>query len=114
MKAAVTPQWKLICRVDDILPQGSRRRARSHGPEVAIFRAADDPSFALLDKCPRKGGPLSHGIVFGHSVAGPLHNWSIALDSGEARAPDVGCAKRFAASVDKGEVFLDGSEPAAS
>ena len=102
--------WMHICHVDDIPVLGSRRLARANGPAVALFRAADDHVFALLDRCPHKGGPLSQGIVFGHSVACPLHNWTIALASGEAQAPDHGCTARFAVRVDGGEVFLDADE----
>jgi len=104
------PAWTRICRVDDIPVLGSRRVARPHGPEVALLRAADDHVFALLDRCPHKGGPLSQGIVFGHSVACPLHNWTIALDTGEAREPDKGCAARFAVKVEGGWVMLDAEE----
>ena len=104
------PNWTLICRVDDIPVLGSRRVARSAGPTVAIFRNAEDQVFALLDRCPHKGGPLSQGIVFGTSVACPLHNWTIGLDSGEARAPDQGCTARFSVRVEAGEVFLDADE----
>ena len=86
---------------------GARRVARPAGHEVAVFRTADDRVFALLDRCPHKGGPLSQGIVFGERVACPLHNWSIELKSGEAVAPDVGCTKRFPVRVDAGEVFVD-------
>ncbi len=104
-------QWTAICRVSDIPVLGSRRVARDGGAiAVAIFRAADDQVFALLDRCPHKGGPLSQGIVFGHSVACPLHNWTIALDTGEAKAPDVGCAVSFACKVYGGLVFLDADE----
>ena len=102
--------WKPICRVDDIPVLGSRRVSRANGPEVALFRAADDHVFALLDRCPHKGGPLSQGIVFGHSVACPLHNWTIALASGEAQAPDHGCTARFAVKVEAGQVLLDADE----
>ena len=102
--------WTRICRVDDIPVLGARRVARKAGPEVAVFRAADDQLFALLDRCPHKGGPLSQGIVFGHSVACPLHNWTIALADGQAQAPDHGCTARFAVRVDGGEVFLDSEE----
>ena len=66
--------------------------------------------FALLDRCPHKGGPLSQGIVFGHTVACPLHNWTIALVDGQARAPDIGCAVAFASRLDDGQVYLDGHE----
>ncbi len=89
-----------ICRVDEIPVLGSRRVARANGPEVAIFRNADDEVFALLDRCPHKGGPLSQGIVFGRSVACPLHNWTISFNTGAARAPDEGCTPTFSCRVD--------------
>ena len=98
--------WKTICRVDDIPVLGARRVRRAAGADVALFRTADDRVFALLDRCPHKGGPLSQGIVFGEHVACPLHNWAISLVDGEARAPDIGCATRFAVRVDAGQVSL--------
>lgn len=102
--------WTPICTVDDIPPLGSRRVTRTHGLDVALFKAADGTVFALLDRCPHKGGPLSQGIVFGHSVACPLHNWTIALDNGQAAAPDEGCTPRFDVKVDLGQVFLDAQQ----
>jgi nitrite reductase (NADH) small subunit len=102
--------WTRICSVEDIPVLGSRRVARAGAVDVAVFRTAADRIFALLDRCPHKGGPLSQGIVFGDSVACPLHNWTIALDSGEARAPDQGCTVRFAVQIEAGEVYLDAEE----
>jgi nitrite reductase (NADH) small subunit len=103
-------QWKVICRVDEIPVLGARRVSRANGAEVAVFRNAEDKVFALLDRCPHKGGPLSQGIVFGESVACPLHNWTIGLDDGCAKAPDVGCTTRFAVKVEAGFVSLDADE----
>jgi len=102
--------WKSICRVEDIPRLGSRRVARERGIAVAVFRNAEDKVFALLDRCPHKGGPLSQGIVFGESVACPLHNWTIGLADGHAKAPDEGCTTTFACKVEGGQVFLDASE----
>lgn len=102
--------WTPICHLDDIPPLGSRRVARPQGAAVAIFRTASDRVFALLDRCPHKGGPLSQGIVFGESVACPLHNWSIGLCDGVAAAPDVGCTPRFAVRLADGQVSLDAHE----
>jgi nitrite reductase (NADH) small subunit len=102
--------WKRIARIDEIPVLGARRVARPHGCDVAVFRAADDQVFALLDRCPHKGGPLSQGIVFGHSVACPLHNWTIGLSDGCAKAPDQGCTPRFAVKVADGLVYLDAEE----
>jgi nitrite reductase (NADH) small subunit len=102
--------WKAICRVEDIPVLGARRVARDGAVAVAVFRNAEDKVFALLDRCPHKGGPLSQGIVFGESVACPLHNWTIGLADGCAKAPDVGCTTSFACKVDDGRVFLDAEE----
>ena len=102
--------WTPICRVADIPPLGARRVARDGAVAVAVFRTADDKVFALLDRCPHKGGPLSQGIVFGESVACPLHNWTIALADGCAKAPDLGCTVPFACKVEAEQVFLDAGE----
>jgi nitrite reductase (NADH) small subunit len=77
---------------------------------VALFRTADNKVFALLDRCPHRGGPLSQGIVFGEAVACPLHNWSIGLADGCARAPDEGSTPTFKCLVEAGRVFLDADE----
>ncbi len=103
-------EWKTICRVEDIPVLGARRVARTRGADVAIFRNDEDHVFALLDRCPHKGGPLSQGIVFGTSVACPLHNWTIGLPDGCARQPDEGCVPRFACKVQDGAVLMDAVE----
>jgi nitrite reductase (NADH) small subunit len=100
-------QWKTLCRVADIPRLGARRVTRKSGADVAVFRTAADAVFALLDRCPHKGGPLSQGIVFGESVACPLHNWSIGFADGCAAAPDVGCVQKFRVKVEDGVVSLD-------
>ncbi|MBL8276576.1 MAG: nitrite reductase small subunit NirD [Pelomonas sp.] len=102
--------WVTICRVEDIPVLGARRVARERGLPVALFRTTGDRVHALLDRCPHKGGPLSQGIVFGKSVACPLHNWTIGLTDGCARAPDEGCTPAFQVRVAAGEVFLSQSE----
>lgn len=103
----MSANWKSVCRVEDIPVLGARRVERAHGTAIAIFRNAEDHVFALLDRCPHKGGPLSQGIVFGDSVACPLHNWTIGLADGCARAPDEGCTPRFSVKVDGGVVHVD-------
>ncbi len=100
-------EWKVICRIEDIPVLGARRVTRQAGAEVAVFRNSEDKIFALLDRCPHKGGPLSQGIVYGESVACPLHNWSIGLNDGCAKAPDEGCTPRFSVRVENGNVALD-------
>lgn len=103
-------QWVPVCQVEDIPMLGARIVTNGAAGPIAVFRTDGDEVFAVLDKCPHKGGPLSQGIVLGKSVACPLHNWNIGLVDGCAAAPDEGCAKTYAIQVKDGQVFLNADE----
>ena len=103
-------EWQKICLVTDIPVLGARCVSRPQGMDVAVFRNSQDEVFALLDRCPHKGGPLSQGIVFGTSVACPLHNWTIGMADGCAKAPDEGCTPKFSVKVEAGVVHLNAQE----
>jgi nitrite reductase (NADH) small subunit len=98
--------WIEIGSVDDVPLRGARLVSTQQG-DIAIFKAADGRIFALWDKCPHKGGPLSQGIVHGHSVTCPLHNWVIGLETGEVKGPDQGCARKVKCKVENGIVFIE-------
>jgi nitrite reductase (NADH) small subunit len=97
--------WIDIGRVEDIPLQGARV-VRTPLGDIAVFRTIHDEIFALRDRCPHKGGPLSQGIVSGKTVTCPLHNWNVSLDTGEAVAPDRGCAGHFPVRVVEGKIAL--------
>jgi len=101
----VQEKWIEVGSVEDI-PRDGARVVKTPLGDIAVFRNMADEVFALRDKCPHKGGPLSQGIIFGRTVACPLHNWNIALETGIAVAPDVGCAASFPVRVEGGAVFL--------
>jgi nitrite reductase (NADH) small subunit len=98
-------EWIEVGIIEEI-PKFGARVVKTASGDVGIFRTADDEVFALLDSCPHKGGPLSQGIVHGKKVTCPLHNWNIELDSGEAVAPDEGCAARFPVKVEDNRVYV--------
>jgi nitrite reductase [NAD(P)H] small subunit len=100
------PDWVQVCRVDDIPSLGARVLEREGEDNIALFRTASGKVFALHDRCPHKGGPLSQGIVAGETVTCPLHSWNLGLDTGEARAPDVGCVATYPVRVEDGVVWL--------
>jgi len=97
--------WTPIGTLADI-PRLAARTVQTPLGEVAVFRTAEDEVFALINKCPHKGGPLSEGIVAGRKVACPLHNWVIDLNSGHADAPDEGCTTSVPVRLDGERLFL--------
>lgn len=105
---ALTPgTWQDIGAFDDV-PRRGARRVHSSGGDIAVFRTHDDKIFALIDRCPHRGGPLSQGIVHGHAVACPLHNMSIDLASGRPGGADAGqgCARPVPVKVEGGRILL--------
>jgi nitrite reductase (NADH) small subunit len=97
--------WIEIGRVADI-PRRGARCVKTPAGRIAIFRTADDAVFALEDRCPHKGGPLSQGIVHGSQVTCPLHNFVISLETGEAQAPDEGRVRTIPLSVVDGRILM--------
>ena len=99
--------WTDVGAVTDIPLRGARRVPTRDGA-VAIFRAGDGQVFALMDRCPHKGGPLSNGIVHGHAVACPLHNRQISLATGHPLGADAGkgCAPTVPLRVREGRIYL--------
>lgn len=98
--------WKDVGAVADIPAQGARTVETSFG-RIAVFRTADGAVYAIEDKCPHLGGPLSQGIVHGARVTCPLHNMVIDLASGGAVAPDEGCVLTLPVRVDRDRILLD-------
>ena len=97
--------WIAIGSLSDIPRRGARCVDTPEG-KIAIFRTADDQVYAIEDHCPHKGGPLSQGIVHGHTVACPLHNWNIALKSGQAQGEDKGCTPTVPVKIVSGRVLI--------
>jgi nitrite reductase (NADH) small subunit len=97
--------WMDVGSIDDVPVLGARVVRTAEG-DVAVFRTADDQVFALYDRCPHKGGPLSEGIVHGRSVSCPLHNWVISLETGQVEGPDHGCAAQISVTLDGGRILL--------
>lgn len=106
----MSKQWIEVGRVEDIPVLGARLINTQKG-QIAVFKAQDGSVFALHNRCPHRQGPLSEGIVHGHKVTCPLHNWVIDLESGEAQAPDNGCTPTVPLKLVEGVIHLELSAP---
>lgn len=101
----VEPRWLDVCALDDI-PNRAARRLDLAGVPVAIFRTDAGEVFAIENRCPHLGGPLSEGIVHDDAVTCPLHNWIIDLRSGVARGADEGCVRTYPVELRQGRVLV--------
>lgn len=94
-----------IGHIDDIPRRGARCVNTAFG-RIAVFRTAEDEVFAIDDRCPHKGGPLSEGIVHGRAVTCPLHNFVISLDTGVALGADEGEVQTYPVRVENGKLSI--------
>jgi nitrite reductase (NADH) small subunit len=104
-KSGTKKAWFDVGAIEEIPLRGARRVATAHG-DVAVFHTGDGSLFALRDACPHKGGPLSQGIVHGHAVTCPLHNWTIDLTTGKPGPGERGCAQTVSVRVENGRILL--------
>lgn len=95
-----------IGAVEDI-PVRAARLVKTHHGCIAVFRTAANKVYALDDKCPHKGGPLSNGIQHDESITCPLHNWVFDLNTGIAKGADEGRVKTYKIRVVDGRILLD-------
>ncbi|SFI34137.1 nitrite reductase small subunit NirD [Jannaschia pohangensis] len=101
--------WIDIGTPEDIPLRGARVVKTRLGC-VAVFRPAADEVYALADRCPHKGGPLSEGIVHGRAVTCPLHNWVFSLETGAAQGADAGQVETYPLRIEGGRLLLDGAK----
>ncbi|WP_114389584.1 nitrite reductase small subunit NirD [Notoacmeibacter marinus] len=110
---AIETKWIAVGSIADI-PREGARCVEAGALRIAIFRTVDDDVYAIEDRCPHKGGPLSQGIVHGGCVTCPLHNMVIALESGEAQGADEGRVTVFRTRQRDGLIFVSGADIASA
>jgi nitrite reductase (NADH) small subunit len=106
--AVATPpaaEWVDVGAAADIPPRSARVVRTARG-DVAVFRTAADTYYAIDNRCPHRGGPLSEGIVHGDAVTCPLHNWVISLGTGRTIGADEGCVATIPVRVEAGRLYL--------
>ena len=105
-KSFTPPEWLDVGPLNQVPLRGARSVCVAGGEDIAVFRTGDDRVYALVNRCPHKGGPLSQGIVHGDKVACPLHDWKISLATGEALGPDKGCVPTVPVKVAGGRILI--------
>ncbi|MFC5303273.1 nitrite reductase (NAD(P)H) small subunit [Azospira restricta] len=98
-------QWIDAGPLEAIPSPGARRLPSAHG-DIAVVRTGSGAVYAIDDRCPHKGGPLSQGMVFGERVQCPLHGLVIDLPTGFAVGPDTGAVSTYPVRVADGRILV--------
>jgi len=97
--------WIKIIEIEDVPLMGSRKVVVGDD-EIVIFKTKDGSIFAVNNVCPHKQGKLSEGLVHGHMVTCPLHNWDIDLETGIVKDEDNSCTKKYETKIEEGVIYL--------
>ena len=113
----------VVAAVKDI-PPGGRKVIQVNGRAIVVFNLAGE-FFALNDRCPHKGGPLSQGKLTalvessepgeyrtsrrGEIIRCPWHSWEYDIRTGKSWCdPDRVHTRRYAVSVETGARLVEG------
>ena len=110
-----------VARIADF-PPGSSRIIELERRSVGVYNV-NGTLTAINNYCPHQGGPLCRGTVTGVAVADrpyefnwvrdgeivrcPWHRWEVDLLSGEVLTDPSKRVKRYAVTVEDGEVVVD-------
>ncbi|KAA3600882.1 MAG: hypothetical protein DWQ06_08655 [Calditrichaeota bacterium] len=67
---------------------------KENGKEVAVFKLGENKFYAVDNRCPHQGHPLSKGTTNGHILVCSYHNWKFDLRNGAClgkNGKDVPC-----------------------
>ena len=100
------------------LPKRGGLRISAQGIAIALFPSqggdgGDDEIYALEDRCPHQGVPLSDGELRGRTIECRAHGWCFDLASGFRPGFEDGFPiPRFPVRIDDdGSIWIDVAEP---
>ena len=112
----------VVAAVDEI-PPGGRKRVIVAGRALVVFNL-DGEFFALGDRCPHRGGPLSHGQLTGLLEASepgvyrytrrgeiircPWHSWEFDIRTGKSWCDPRVRARQYPARAEPGAKLVEG------
>ena len=85
------PEFRKVARVADV-PAGTGKKVEVDGKAIALF-CARGMIYAVAERCPHRGGPLSEGCVVEPHVTCPWHGWSFDVTNGNRAGFPEGMGK---------------------
>lgn len=100
----------------DQIPPGQGRCFIAGQQQVAVFRLRDGRVFALDNRCPHRGGPLSEGLVGTdfvsrtEAVVCPYHAYKFSLRDGRSLDTELQ-VRSYQTEVRDGRIYLSVASP---
>ncbi|MFA5313207.1 MAG: Rieske (2Fe-2S) protein [Methanomassiliicoccales archaeon] len=96
--------WTFAANVSDVAARPFKAAYPKGVPIVLIVRG--EFVFALSNRCPHMGCPLSGGSLVGDTLVCPCHDWSFDIRTGELTMTKEVKLAKFEARVDDGKIFV--------
>ncbi|MCP4550132.1 MAG: Rieske 2Fe-2S domain-containing protein [bacterium] len=93
-----------VCALADV-PAGESRAYSLEGYDIAVFNTGDDV-FAVENRCPHMGAPLSEGEIVDHHICCHQHSWIIDLDTGMVLNRDGEYAATYPVTIKDDKIFV--------
>lgn len=94
-----------VCRMSD-LHDGKGVALTLAGERIALFLSGN-AVYAVEDRCPHRGAPLSRGLLHDRCYVACLdHGWSVSLTDGQAQPPEHGQVRTYAVQIVDAEVLV--------
>ncbi len=100
---AIGEQWTVAAEVREL--RDGRKVARVADRQIALFRI-EDRFYAVDNRCPHMGYPLSAGSVRGGTLTCDWHNWKFGLADGSCLKGEED-VRSYAVRVEDGRIFVN-------
>ena len=98
--------WLDLGPLEQIPLRGARTVPVVGGEEIAVFRTGDNRVYALVNRCPHKGGPLAEGMLAGDAVVCPLHAFRFEFATGECDQPGTCPVGTYTVTQEGSDIYI--------
>jgi len=99
-------RWIPLCPEAELKPRQARV-VEAGADRIAVFRSEDGSVYAVEDRCPHRGSPLSAGVVYQVNLVACLdHGWTICLADGKVQSPETGQVRTYPTVVVDGMILV--------
>jgi nitrite reductase/ring-hydroxylating ferredoxin subunit len=105
-------EWLLVANEQD-LPEGGRRAISANSEDVLLLRI-EGQIYAIGNRCPHLGCPLTRGRIDGTFIVCPCHDWTFDIHSGELVIAREITLPSYPVKSDGQRIFIQISQSGAS